>query len=62
MIRIGRNTIIDARGRVRDFDDHRTRPSVTSRFYDRTYAIRIDATPPNAPLVSFEFSYDHRPP
>ena len=28
----------------------------------RQCAIRVDVTPPNAPMVYFDFPYDHRPP
>ena len=45
MIRIGKLTIIDANGRIRDFGDHRTGPSVTLRFKDHSLPRRLVLNP-----------------
>ena len=45
MIRIGHLTVIDARGRARDFGDQSTGPSVTVRLHDRTLPLRLILNP-----------------
>lgn len=45
MIRFGQLTIIDARGRIRNFGDPRTGPSVTLRFKDPSLSRRLVLNP-----------------
>lgn len=45
MIRVGRLTVIDARGCAQDFGDHRTGPWVKLRFHDRTLPLRLLLNP-----------------
>ena len=45
MVRVGHLTVIDARGRARDFGDCRTGPSVTLRLHDHTLPLRLLLNP-----------------